>query len=145
MLVNEIGSYLEAFGSGSLGLTVGTNLFEMPFPTTAPDACVGLEAYGGQPSSFTLGAQAGVVTPPPDETVFFHVFIRGSRDGALTAATLARKIRAALDGLLHATLSGVFYLDVRSLHGAPMFLNYDKNQRPLWALDFQAEKQISPS
>lgn len=144
MLVDEVGGYLASY-TPSLGLTVGTNLFEMPFPTTAPDACVALDPVGGQKSSFTLGAPYGQVTRPLDETVIFTVFVRGGRDGAQAAQTLARQIYAALDGLLHTTLSGVVYIDVRSMHAAPVRLDPDKNQRSLWALTFQAQKGISPS
>jgi len=147
MLPDEIGGYLVGFNGGSLGLALDQNLFLTPFPAESPDAAVCIDPYGGRPSDRTLGATPGVPNPSFGEYVHFHVFVRGPMSGDQAAQTLARKIYAALDGLLATLLSGVMYRDVRSLDGPPKRLTqpFDQNQRPVWYLNFEADKDVSPS
>lgn len=137
MLPAEIATHLQSSG---LGLTLGTNLFYVPFPDTAPTdqvaVCI-VERPGGEGGrTFGAGAAALVV-----EEASFLVMVRGARDGAVAARSLAEQVRAKLD-FGEAVLSGTRYLSVRPerpVYGPA----YGPLELPVFYVEALAEKEPS--
>lgn len=135
MLGDELATYLAAAG---LGLTVGTNLFSVPFPASAPDASVCVVEWGALASEETFGASLSAVAM---EKPLFKVMVRGARDAADTARQLAGQVCKKLRRLGPATLSGVAYYNVTA--EPPQFMSFDDNGRPRWHFDGTAFKAES--
>lgn len=137
MVVDEIAAYLAGAG---LGLTLGTNLFTVPFPVTAPDQAVAIDVYASQPADRTFGPS---LTQPLGEHPEFNVFVRDARENAQAAQTLAYQIFRKLDFLGPVTLSGIVYRDVRAVGGEPKFMAFDQNMRPIYTMTLVCDKNPS--
>ena len=135
MLPVEVGTYLAGAG---LGLTLGTNLFMVPFPAGSPDACACFAEWGTEDALRAMGPSLGA---PVAEQPRFKVMVRGSRDGAQAARTLAGNIHKKLDHLGEITLSGTRYLNI--VAEQPQFLSFDDNDRPRYHFDCEVIKERS--
>ena len=125
MLPVEVANYLAAAG---LGLTVGTNLFHVRLTDSAPDAAVGLAEMTGPGDAGTFGDSLSASAFEQSRLV---IIVRGSRDGASTARTLAGSVYDKLHRLGPTTLGGVTYYDVRA-EQRPFGPDYDENERPIY-------------
>lgn len=137
MLAGEIVTYLASAG---IGLTAGANLFAVPFPEASPDVAAYVDVFGGQLNTRTFGPS---LQAPLGENVDFLVVVRGVREGAAAAETLADSIYKKLDNLGPVTLTGVLYRDVRTTEGPPKFLAFDPMNRPLYYCAYLADKDRS--
>lgn len=137
MVSDEIATYLAGAG---LGLTLGTNLYDVPFPIGPgqPDAAVAvMEPPVEEKAEDTFGGSlaAEAISKP-----HFRIEVRDKDPGAAktTMWSVFKKVRN-----LSATLSGVRYLQIDSL-GQPAFLKFDDNQRAIYYAEFRAWKEESP-
>lgn len=135
MVAAELATYLAGAG---LGLTVGTNLFSFPFPTTAPDTAVCLVEWGSVPVPQNFGES---LSPPSHERPQVKVIVRDARDAVGAARTQADAIYKKLRRLGPVTLSGVLYHNVYA--DLPAFLSLDENMRPRFHFDLDIWKQES--
>jgi len=134
MLLDEVASYLDTEGLG----TVGTDIFKGLLPDT-PDACVALIETGGQASENVLSSAVGA---PAWEAPSFQVICRAGRRDYSTARTKANDVFKKLDGLVNTTLSSVRYLSIFAIQ-APFALPRDDQERPLLAFNCAVKKDVS--
>ena len=132
MLLADVGNYLAGAG---LGLTLGTNLFQVPFPATCQDAAVCIVETPGEEDEFGSGPS---LDPPALERPRLSVTVRDAPQNALTCRTLAGAIRSKLNNLGPVTLGGVLY---HHLEAKPVFyLSADQNERPRWVINVAVMK-----
>lgn len=136
MFPAEVGAYLAGAG---IGLTVGTNLWYVPIPDSAADPAVGLIESVGEADAGTFG---GSLTASAFQRPRMLVVVRGAREAAVTARTLAKSVYDKLHRLGPVTLSGVTYYDVRA-DQQPYGPDYDKNERPVYRFTISATKDPS--
>ena len=134
MLPDEIGTYLAGAG---LGLTLGVNLYVLPFPETSPDAAVCLVEFDGR----TVGTFGASLSAAAVEEPSFKVIVRDGRDNGLQARQKADAVYKALRRLGPVTLSGVLYHNLKA--DLPQWLGYDENNRSRYHFDVQAWKAES--
>lgn len=129
MLANEIATYLAG---QSLG-TLGTDIFDVPFPHDAPDIAL---CVVERPGIFddTFKRDASVL-----EEGEFQVISRGSREDVAGSRLKIDQVKDALRRLGPVSLSGTMYYDVRP--SSPYFLRYDEEGRPMWAISCDCEKE----
>jgi hypothetical protein len=132
----EVGDYLASAG---LGLTVGTNLRYVPLTDADPDPAVALLETPGEPDAGTFGAS---LSASAFQLPRMLVIVRGSRNGASTARTLAKSVYDKLHRLGPVTLSGTTYYDVRA-EQQPFGPDYDRNERPVYRFTIAATKAPS--
>ena len=129
----EIATYLAA--QGSLGLTLGSNLFVSVLPDN-PDAAVAVYEYGGMAPIMTLtglGAAESKIDRPN-----VQIRVRQSMTGLLAGNTTVNAIYGALQGLTEVTLtSGGALFHLISARQSPVFLGRDTKERPEWTLNMQ--------
>ena len=125
-VLESIGSYLATQSQG----TLGTNMFYGRMPD-APDVCIALYEYEGQPPMENFGASAFSIDMPR-----IQIVCRASREDYPTARDKAVTIRALLAALTEQTIETKRILRVQSL-GSVVPLGYDKNDRPKFAINFQ--------
>lgn len=131
MLLDELGTFLQTQGVG----TLATDLFTGLLPD-APDAAVAIMEYGGASPVHTLGAGNAKFERPR-----VQVIVR-----ALTYTAARTKIESVyklLEALVNTTLSSVKYLRVEAVQN-PFFLERDANNRVKLACNFQIHKELSP-
>ena len=136
MLADEVATYLAAAG---LGLTVGVDLFTLPWPATAPDLAVSLVESDAGPSEQHFGPS---LSAPQVERPGLTVMVRGGRDAAETARAKAHDTYKRLRRLGPVTLSGVLYHHVDA--EPPQFLDFDDNGRPVFVFRCDVWKEESP-
>ena len=133
MLLADIGTYLA--GSG-LGLTLGVNLFQVPFPATSQDAAVCIVETPGEEDEFGSGPSLDL---PALEQPRFTVQVRDVPQNAQACRTLAEAIRNKLNNLGPVTLGATVYHHVKAT--TPVFyLGPDQNERWRWVCNFAAMK-----
>jgi hypothetical protein len=134
---SEIATYLAGAG---LGLTLGTNLFDAPFPEApeVPDAAVCLVDWGSVPSLPTYGPS---LSPPSMERPQVKVIVRDGRDKVAAARTTAYAVYKKLRRLGPVTLSGVVYHNIDA--DVPAWLGRDENKRPRFHFDLDVWKAES--
>jgi len=137
MTPDEVATYLAGAG---LGLTLGVDLFDVPYPVLAQDRAVAIDIYNSLPADRTFGPS---LTQPLGEHPEFNVFVRDARGNDAAAKTLAYAVFRKLDFLGPVTLSGVLYRDIRAIGGEPKFLAFDDNQRPVYSMTFLCDKNPS--
>lgn len=133
MLLADIGTHLA--GSG-LGLTLGVNLFQVPFPAASPPAAVCLVETPGEEDEFGAGPSLDL---PALERARFQVITRDDPQNALASRNLAEDIRQKLNNLGPVTLGITVYHHVKAT--SPVFyLGPDQNERWRWVVNFEAMK-----
>ena len=137
-LVNDIGQYLAG---QSLGLSYGAsgNLFNTPFPESAPDASVCIIEYASVESIRCMGAS---VSAPVAEVRRFQVVVRDVLDNFATAQSLAQSICNLLDhlGTWTGATSGARYLNITALQ-MPFYIGEDDNHRHQFSCNYEALKE----
>ena len=129
-LLDELGTYLQAQGIG----TLGTDLFRSRLPD-APNAAVGLVETGGQAPTFVMDANGVNVDHPS-----LQVLCRA--DAYPDARSKANDVITALVAISNDDLSGVRYLRCVP-NQAPFSLGPDEDHRHLVACNFQVMKTFS--
>jgi hypothetical protein len=135
VLADEVATYLAGAG---LGLTVGDNLFTMPFPLGSPDSAVSVVVWFTDIVE-TFGES---LSAPAMETQHFKVIAREGPGEGAAAQTKAYDIYKKLRRLGPVTLSGVKYHNIQA--NPPMFLSDDEADRPRYHFDAIAHKAESP-
>jgi hypothetical protein len=131
----DIAAYLASKGRGTLPaqgppVVVGT-IFWNDKPST-PDALIAVFGYAGQPPEWTN-------TNKYDKPSV-QVLIRGAKNAAGAARTLAETIYQDLDGLTSITLSGTFYQRIEAAQSGPTPMGKDENGRIEYVLNFYTSK-----
>ena len=132
MVLDEIASYLQAAGVG----TVGTDIFVGRMPDT-PGACLGLHEYAGAAPSFAHDGEQ-----PLFESPRVQVRVRGA-----TYTTGRQMIEAAYNALnrvKNQNVGGVRYMRIAPLQ-QPFYLQRDGNERPEFVFNVEAKKALSSS
>lgn len=131
MLLDELGSYLQAQALG----TLGTDLFTGLLPDS-PDAAVAILEYGGVAPVHALGGGNAKWERPRVQVV-----VRATTYSA--ARTKIETIYKLLHKLTDTVLTGVRYLVIDAVQ-SPFFLERDANNRVKLAVNFQVQKELSP-
>ena len=132
MLTTDVATYLATIPA--LGLTAGTNLFDIPFPEAAPAQAVCLIDTPGSEDEHAAGAS---LSRPLYETPRFQVICRDAEGNAATAKTLARSIRLNLNRLANTTIGDTKVLAMHSLQ-PPFYLSVDGQNRHRWVTNYEA-------
>lgn len=125
-VIESIADYLNTNGQG----TAGTDMFIGRMPD-APDSCICLYEYEGQPPMENFGSSAFSIEMPR-----IQIVTRSTRENYPTARDKAVTIRNLLAAISEQTISGKRILRVQSL-GSAVPLGYDSNDRPKFAMNFQ--------
>lgn len=125
-VLEAVGSYLQTNSQG----TLGTNMFYGRMPD-APDVCIAIYEYEGQPPMENFGASAFSLEMPRVQVV-----CRAAREDYPTARDKAVTIRALLAAMTEVTVGSTRILRVQSL-GSVVPLGFDTNDRPKFAINFQ--------
>ena len=134
MLLNEVGTYLQANAIG----TLGTDLF-LGFMPEKPDACVALYETGGlEPYRAMRGSPGSPVAERPR----IQIVCRNTQYEYAAAREKARAINVLLDQLGETTLSGTRYLWVAAAQ-SPFLMGRDDARRVLIAVNFDVVKELS--
>lgn len=128
--LQEIGTYLQAQGVG----TLGTNLFTGLMPDT-PDACVALLEYPGGAGIYTFGSGGTIIENPR-----IQVIARGTTYPG--AQSSIHSVYTALDGLVEQVLSGTLYHLITAVQ-PPFGFPLDLNNRYVLACNFSIQKSVS--
>lgn len=131
MLLDEIGTYLQTNGIG----TLGTDLFTGTLPDV-PDNAVALYEYGGVAPVSTLGPGQAKFERPR-----IQVLARATTYSA--ARSKIESIFKLLHGLANTSLSSVRYLLIEAVQ-SPFFMEKDANNRIKLICNFQIHKELSP-
>lgn len=130
-MLAEVTTYLAAQG---LGLTVGAtgNLFNVPFPASAPQAAVCLRESPGGEAIRCFGAS---LAAPVCEQRGLQILTRDVSTGFAAAQSLANNINSVLDSIGDVTLTGTRYLNIVARH-TPFYLGEDENGRHVFSQNF---------
>lgn len=137
MILDDLGSFLQAQGVG----TVGTTLFKGLIPEDAPlvatqDSLVALVEVPGLPPVHVHSQAAASYEQP-----VVQVLTRGVPYGYAAARTKAHQAYVTLDGVQNQTLSGTQYLWIAALQ-SPFLLKWDDLARPLIAFSVRCAKAL---
>ncbi|MBW2030730.1 MAG: hypothetical protein JRJ31_16830 [Deltaproteobacteria bacterium] len=108
--------------------TFGTDLFIGREPDS-PNDCVTIYDTGGQEPVMNYTYDYPTV----------QIRVRGSRMGYKAAWTKANSIKEALNGLTNETWNSTRYIQIEAM-GDPLFLGYDKEQRPVFVINFSIQR-----
>ena len=122
-MLNEIGTYLQTQGKG----TVGTDIFLGLMPDE-PDNCIALFEYAGSPPDLHWNG----------EYPGLQVRVRNTSYAA--ARTKIGEAMTALHGLHEQTISGTRYLLIKA-RGSPEVLKRDNNNRVELFVNFEIMKE----
>jgi hypothetical protein len=131
-VTTDVATYLATIPA--LGLTAGTNLFDIPFPESAQSQAVCLIDTPGSEDEHAAGAS---LSRPLYETPRFQVVCRDAEDKAATAKALARSIRLNLNRLAATTLGDTRVLTMKSLQ-PPFYISVDGQNRHRWVTNYEA-------
>lgn len=123
MMLNEIGTYLQSQGIG----TLGTDLFLSLMPDQ-PDNCTALFEYAGSPPDLHW----------PGEYPGLQVRVRNASYAAGRAKI--GEVFKKLHGLHEQNLSGTRYLLIKA-RGSPEVLKRDESNRTEWFVNFEIIKE----
>lgn len=131
MITDEIKAYLITQGAVS-----DAECFRNVMPET-PDAIVSITEYPG-------GAIEGAMTrtTPVFERAMFQVVCRGTRNDPDAARLKAAGVFAVIDIMKGGTLGSVKYLGIVAQQ-SPFFMGRDANERPMFACNYMAYKELS--
>ena len=116
--------------------TIGTDLFRDHLPDT-PDACTVVFSTSGGPSELRFGSE-NIKWERPHCAVWRRE-ARYEKDLARTNAFAAYK---AIAKIVAENVNGTFYHFAHALQ-APFFLKDDSNERPIFAVNFELEKDVA--
>lgn len=126
-VLDALGAHLQTAGIG----TLGTDLFLAQLQD-GPDVAVALYEATAAGPLHTFGAAVSAGEQPR-----IRVVCRAGRNDYPTARAKAETVRASLGAIRAQTISGVTFACVMDTSGVyPM--GYDKEERPLIAVDFAA-------
>lgn len=125
MMLDDIATYLEAHGFG----TVGVNLFKGSMPP-ASDDCIAVYEYAGSPPDL---AHDGAEIEQPG----LQIRVRNKKfsDGS----SLVESIKNILHPTSNKTIGKSFYLSIMANH-YPIHLGTDQNNRHEWTVNFSVKK-----
>jgi hypothetical protein len=133
MLLDELATYLQAEGIG----TLGTSLFKGSIPLSdAQDALVALIETPGLPP-----VRSHDMPPARYEQPVLQVATRGQPYGYAAARQKAQDAWDVLDGVANATLSGTLYLWIEALQ-SPFWLRTDDLERPLVVFNIRCARAL---
>ena len=132
MLTTDVATYLAAIPA--LGLTAGTNIFDIPFPESSKTQAVCLIDTPGSEDEHAAGAS---LSRPLYETPRFQVICRDAEDKAATAKALARSIRLNVNRLANTTIGDTRVLSIKSL-SPPFYISVDGQNRHRWVTNYEA-------
>jgi hypothetical protein len=124
VMLNEIGTYLQSQGIG----TLGTNLFLGLMPDQ-PDNCIALFEYAGSPPDLHWNGE------------YPGLQVRVRNKSYATARTKIQEIYEELHGLHDQMLSGTRYLLIKA-RGSPEILKRDENNRVELFINFEIIKEV---
>ncbi len=127
----DVATYLV--GIAALGLTAGTNAFDVVFPEASQDQAVAVVETPGSEDDHAAGAS---LSRPLYETARFQVIVRDVEANAVTARTLARSIRLNLNRLAATTIGDTRVLACKSLQ-RPFPLPGDELNRVRWITNYE--------
>jgi len=122
-MLNDIGTYLQSQGIGTLGIDLFLGL--MP---DQPDNSIALFEYAGSPPDLHWNG----------EYPGLQVRVRNKSYAAGRAKI--DEVRKALHGLHETELSGTRYLLIKA-RGSPEILKRDNNNRTEWFINFEIIKE----
>ncbi|MBA1336730.1 MAG: hypothetical protein HPY66_3165 [Firmicutes bacterium] len=123
MMLNEIGSYLQAQGVGTLGSDIILGL--MP---DQPDNCIALFEYAGSPPDLHWSGE------------YPGLQVRVRNKSYAAGRVKIGEIINLLHGLHETQLSGTRYLLVKA-RGSPEVLKRDASNRTEWFVNFEIIKE----
>ena len=123
MMLNEIGTYLQSQGIG----TLGANLFLGLMPDQ-PDNCIALFEYAGSPPDLHWNGE------------YPGLQVRVRNKSYAMARAKIEQIRDLLHGLHDKKLSGTRYLLIKA-RGSPEVLKRDANNRVELFVNFEIIKE----
>jgi hypothetical protein len=129
MLIEELGTYLQGLGHG----TLGTDLFLYQLPDT-PDTCVAIREYAGAEPEFVHDqATPNMIRPR------FQMVVRGPviPDVMLKAS----QVWSSLVTINNTTIDGTFYQRLVPLQ-SPFLIERDENNRWVAGANFEAMKEV---
>lgn len=136
MILEEVGTYLEAHGVGIIAQTLFLGSMPQDEPGTGgQDAIMALIEIPGMSSSRTHDLAHY-------EQPVLQIATRGLPYGYPAARQKAQDAWALLDGLANTTLSGVFYLWALTMH-SPFWLRTDELHRPYILFSVRFAKAVS--
>ena len=134
-LLDALGTYLATAlpptTYNTQGLILGANLFLGRIPAEAPDACVVIQQYEGQPPTFTMGVSVSALEHPR-----VQILVRGLREDYPNTYAWSHLIRNTLAGLRlpNSALANVIRIEPL---GTPNPMPYDPVERPSFTMNFQ--------
>ncbi len=132
-IATDVATYLATIPA--LGLTAGTNLFDVPFPESSQDQAVSVVETPGSRDDHAAGAS---LSRSVYEVPRFQVICRDSEPNATTARALARRIRLNLNRMAATTIGDTKILTMESLQ-PPFYLSSDQNSRHRYICNFEAK------
>lgn len=123
MMLNEIGTYLQSQGTG----TLGTDLFLGLMPDQ-PDNCIALFEYAGSPPDLHWNGE------------YPGLQVRVRNKSYAMARSKIGEVMEKLHGLHGQTLSGTRYLLIKA-RGSPEVLKRDNNNRVELFVNFEIIKE----
>ena len=133
-LLDDLGSYLQTAGIGTLGQSLFKGLMPLDTPATTEDAIVALIEVPGEG---VVSAHDGAKYEQPH----VQVVSRGAPYGYVAARQKAHDAWMALDGLANEELSGTKYLKIIALQ-SPFFLRVDSEHRPHIVFSVRIQREI---
>ncbi len=137
MLLEDVGTYLQTAGLG----TLGTDLFLGSLPLDAPnvstqDAVIALFELPGFAPDY-VHSPAGVSVEHPG----LQILVRGAPYDYAGARTQAQEVFIALGKISNQVLSGTYYFWCMPMH-SPWHLRQDDYSRPIFSMEFRCGKAV---
>jgi Bacteriophage minor capsid protein len=124
MLLDELGTFLQTAGIGTVGVTLFKGTMPLDTPSTVETPMVALREVPGLPALRSHDNPPSRIRQP-----VIQVESRGAPYGYAAARATAEAIWEALDGVANQTLSGTTYLMIQALQD-PFLLKIDDMHRP---------------
>jgi len=137
---DEIASYLQAQGFGTVAGSTGTGIYIGPMPPD-PDKCLAVRVTGGPAPEYVQGG--GIYNEPT--RVQIAVRDASSSSGWDAAESAANSVARNLETVAHMrlpTTTGTLYGWVRP-SGPVIPLELDTRERPVFVVNFEIDKEPS--
>lgn len=135
-LLDELASYLQAEGLGTVGTTIYKGSFPLDTATTLDRPVLALVEVPGFPPMRSHDSP-----PSRYEQPVVQVASRGASYGYEAARVQADAAWQALDGLANQVLSGTAYLTVQALQ-SPFLLKWDEAHRPVLVFNVRCQRAL---
>ena len=132
--IEDLAVYVQTGGHG----TIGTDLFRDHLPES-PDACIAILSAPGGPSEWAFGSEALKWERPN-----VSIWIRKARFEKDLCRTFANTVYRYVGRIQAETINGTVYHFAHML-GAPFWLKDDQNERPIFIMNVELEKEVASS